>query len=144
MRDSFQGSSIDGKITVFDLPLFFVNRKWIYTAFSQLTELKNVFLFAPKESSTDYDDTVSENYLCNKKQDLQHGRPLSDNNVTDAWLKAQFGKVCHDCGDCFRFDIEGKAIESNLPADRMDNAECHHLNNSVPLLLLATNEIACE
>ena len=43
---SFQGSSIDGKITIFDWMFFFVNRKWIYTAVARATELKNVFVLA--------------------------------------------------------------------------------------------------
>ncbi len=54
-----------------------------------------------------------------EKQDLQHNRPLTENFVTPAWLKAQFGKVCHDCGDCFRFDIKGKVVERK-PNSRPD------------------------
>ena len=87
-----------------------MNRKWIYTAVTRATELDNVFFFAGP--SEEHDETVLDKYLAKKvehykKQDLQHNRPLTDNFVTPAWLKSQFGKVCHDCGDCFRFDIKG-------------------------------------
>ena len=120
---SFQGSSIEGKITIFDWRFFFVNRKWLYTSVTRATELKNVFFFT--EPKTDYDETVLDKYLTRKvenykKQDLQHGRPVTENYVTESWLKAQFGKVCHDCGDCFRFDIKDGKVDSNLTADRVD------------------------
>lgn len=143
---SFQGSSIDDKITIFDWRFFFVNRKWIYTAVTRATELKNVFFFLG--AAADYDEAVLDNYLAKKvenykKQDLQHGRPLTENFVTPTWLKAQFGKVCHDCGDCFRFDIKGKVVESNLSADRVDNSECHHLNNIVPLCVSCNQRKSC-
>jgi hypothetical protein len=143
---SFQGSSIEGEITIFDWKFFFVNRKWIYTAVTRATELKNVFFFAGPAS--EYDETVLDAYLAKKveayrKQDLQHGRPVTENFITPAWLKDQFGKVCHDCGDCFRFDIKGKAVESNLSADRVDNSECHHLNNIVPLCVTCNQRKSC-
>ncbi len=67
------------------------------------------------------------------KQDLQHGRPFSDNYLTGACLKAHFGEFCHGRGDCLRIDIQGKVVESNLSADRMGNFGCHLLNNIVPL-----------
>ena len=43
-RHSLQGSSISYKITIFDWKLYFVNRKWIYTAVTRATELGN-FIF---------------------------------------------------------------------------------------------------
>jgi hypothetical protein len=143
---SFQGSSIEGEITIFDWRFFFVNRKWIYTAVTRATELKNVFFF--EGPTAEHDETVLDNYLTKKvenykKQDLQHGRPITDNFITPEWLKGQFGKVCHDCGDCFRFDIKGKVVESNLSADRVDNDECHHLNNIVPLCVTCNQRKSC-
>ena len=143
---SFQGSSIEGEITIFDWKFFFVNRKWIYTAVTRATELKNVFFFAGP--TAEHDETVLDNYLTKKvenykKQDLQHGRPITDNFITPEWLKGQFGKVCHDCGDCFRFDIKGNVAESNLSADRVDNDECHHLNNIVPLCVTCNQRKSC-
>ena len=92
--------------------------------------------------------TVLDNYLAKKvenykQQDLQHGGPITDNYVNEAWLKGQFGKICHDCGDCFRFDIKGKVVESNLSADRVDNDECHHLNNIVPLCVTCNQRKSC-
>ncbi len=119
-----------------------MNRKWIYTAVTRATELKNVVFF--NGASEELDEVTLNNYLTKKvenyeKQDLNHGRGITDDFVTPSWLKSQFGKVCSDCGDCFRFDIKNGRVESNLTADRVDNSECHHLNNIVPLCCSAIN-----
>jgi hypothetical protein len=118
----------------------------LYTAVTRATELKNVFFF--DGAKEDHDETVLDRYLTKKvenykKQDQQHGRQVTDNFVTEAWLKAQFGKVCHDCGDCFRFDVKDGRVESNLSADRVDNDECHHLNNIVPLCVTCNQRKSC-
>jgi hypothetical protein len=143
---SFQGSSISDKITIFDWKFFFVNRKWLYTAVTRATELSNVVFFdGPTE---ELDEVVLDRYLDRKvenyrKQDRNHHREVTDNFVTKEWLKGQFGKVCQDCGDCLRFDILGGRVESNLTADRIDNDECHHLNNIVPLCVSCNQRKSC-
>ena len=143
---SFQRSSIEGKITISDWRFSFVSRKWIYAAVTRATELKHVYFFAGP--TAEFDETVLDKYLTKKvenykKQDLQHNRALTDNYVTGAWLKGQFGKVCHDCGDCFRFDIKDGKVDSNLIAHRVDNSECQHLNNIVPLCCTCNQRKSC-
>ena len=143
---SFQGSSINDKITIFDWNFFFVNRKWLYTAVTRATELKNVWFFnGPTE---EFDETTLNRYLSKKvenykKQDLEHGREITGNFVTEAWLKSPFGKICSSCGDCLRFDVKNGKVESNLTADRVDNDECHHLNNIVPLCVSCNQRKSC-
>ncbi len=132
------GSSIDGEFAIFDWRFFFVNFKWIYTAVARAKN-SNMFSFFAGPSA-EHDDTVLDNYLTThvenyKKLDLQRGRPITDNFTTPAWIKA--------CGDCFRFDIKGKVVESNLSADRVDNDECHHLNNVVPLCVTCNQSKSC-
>jgi hypothetical protein len=90
---SFQRSSINGAITVFDWRCLFVSRKWLYTSVIRATELKNVFFYDPKEASAGYDEAILDKYLNKKvatikKRDLQHGRALADNYVTADWLKS--------------------------------------------------------
>ena len=63
---SLQGSSIEGKITVFDWRFFFVSRKWLYTAITRATELKNVFFYDPKVATADYDEAILDKYLAKK------------------------------------------------------------------------------
>jgi hypothetical protein len=145
---SYQGSSIDAKITVFDWRFFFVSRKWIYTSVTRATELKNVFFYDPKEASAGYDEAVLDKYLKKKvdnykKQDYQHGRQLVDNYVTADWLKSCFGKNCPGCGDVLRFEIIDGKVESNMSADRSDNSESHHLNNVVPCCVPCNQSKSC-
>ena len=123
-----------------------MNRKWIYTAVTRATELKNVLFFAG--STGDHDEAVLDKYLSKKvdvykKQDIQRKRVLTDNYVTGEWLKGQVGKVCHDCGDRLRFDIKDGRVEPNLTADRVDNDECHHINNIVPLCVTCNQRKSC-
>ena len=42
---SFQGSSIDESITIVDYGHHFCTRKWIWTAITRATELKNVYFY---------------------------------------------------------------------------------------------------
>jgi hypothetical protein len=74
---SFQGSSIDGKITIFDWKFVFVNRKWIYTAVTRATELKNVFFFAGP--SEEHNETVLDKYLAKKAENYKN----KTSNTTD-------------------------------------------------------------
>ena len=87
-----------------------------------------------------YFDKKVPNY---KKQDYQRGRTITDNYITADWIKVQFGKVCHDRSDCLRFDVVDGRVESNLSADRVDNSECHHLNNIVPLCMSCSQRKSC-
>ena len=47
---SFQGSSIDEAITIFDHKFAYVNRKWLYTAITRATKLKQVYFYDYDES----------------------------------------------------------------------------------------------
>ena len=93
---SFQGSSIDGEICIFDHDFFFVSRKWIYTAVTRATELKNVFFYGGKTDTYDETklntdlDTKLDNY---KKQDKTAGRTISKNHITKELLKSQCWKT---------------------------------------------------
>ena len=42
---SFQGSSIDDGITIFDSDIFFVSRKWVWTVVTRATDLTKVRFF---------------------------------------------------------------------------------------------------
>jgi hypothetical protein len=147
---SFQGSSIDEKISIFDSTFHFVSRKWVYTAVTRATELKNFCFFQTVllDSEEPWDQEAFDRYLNQKvenykKQDLSHGRRITSNFVTTAWLKEQFGKTCPGCGDCLRFDIRGGRVDSNLTADRLDNDECHHLNNITPCCITCNQRKSC-
>ena len=70
---SFQGSSIDEKITIFDWKFFFVNRKWIYTAVTRATELKKRFLLCRTQRGTRRNSP--RQVPCKEGRKLQKTRP---------------------------------------------------------------------
>ena len=126
-----------------------VNPKWIYTAITRATNLKNVYFYDGKLKSDDENEEQMLNkYLGLKianyvKQYLEHGREITNNYITPDWLKQQFGKTCSDCGDCLRYDIEGYKVISNLTTYSVDNSECHHLNHVVPLCCTCNQRASC-
>jgi len=137
---SFQGSSIDDQITILDWRFKFVNRKWLYTAVTRATELKNVMFYSGRTANhTMQDERQLDRYLIAKvahyrKQDRDAGRKIRiESYLTPEWLKAQYGKNCSGCGDCLTFEIKGIQVLSNLTADRFDNGLDHSLDNIVPL-----------
>ena len=147
---SFQGSSVDEAITIFDTDFYFVTRKWVYTALTRATELSKVFFYVgpPMVTKEVNEDDVLERYLelkvhNYKSQDLKAGRPLAENYVTKQWLFDQYGKTCPGCGDCFRFELYKGRVDGNLTADRIDCEESHHLNNIAPLCTPCNQKKSC-
>jgi 5-methylcytosine-specific restriction endonuclease McrA len=137
---SFQGSSIDDKITILDWRFKFVNRKWLYTAVTRATELRNVMFYSGRTANhTMQDERILDKYLIAKvahyrKQDRDAGRKINQETyVTPEWLKAQYGKNCSSCGDCLTFEIRGNQVVSNLTADRFGNGLDHTVDNVIPL-----------
>ena len=144
---SMQGSTITKPITIFDWNHYFVDRKWIYTAITRAENFKNVFFY--KGQKDDYDARVLRKYLGfkienYKQQDEKAGRSINVDNFVDCnWFINQFGKACPRCGDCFKFDINnGKVVDCNLTANRIDVSECHHLNNVNPLCTVCNRKLA--
>jgi hypothetical protein len=68
-----------------------------------------------------------------KIQDRKANRDINEENyITIDWLKNAFGRPCGSCGDCLAYSIKGNTVESNLTAQRIDNASGHMLDNIVP------------
>ena len=137
---SYQGSTIKDEITIFDWNFFYVSRKWIYTAITRTTDLKNVFIYNGK--CEEYNETLLDSYLMKKisqykKQDKDANRPISNNYVDIKWFKNCFGKNCSGCGNMFNFTVNNRnEVSTNLTADREDCSDDHHLYNIVPLCIL--------
>ena len=129
---SFQGTSLDERITIFDWKFAHVNRKWLYTAVTRATELKNVMFYdydenaEKEEAMLQYFSKKVERY---KQQDKRAKRQVSESCfVTVAWLLGCLGKSCSGCGDALVYE-KGK---SNLTANRIDNVG-HEIDNVVPM-----------
>ena len=99
---SYQGSSIDDNIIIFDWNFIHVNRKWIYTTVTRATELSKVIFYNGK--SEDFNNTLLNKYLKDKiegykQQDTRANRTCNiDNYVHIKWLVKCFQKSCTNCG----------------------------------------------
>ena len=130
---SFQGTSLDERLTIFDWKFAHVNRKWLYTAVTRATELKNV-LFYDYDENAEKDGAMLQYFGRKvdryKQQDRKAKREVQDQNyVTTAWLLSCLGKSCSGCMDPLTYE-QGK---SNLTAQRIDNTVGHELDNIVPM-----------
>ena len=118
---SFQGSTIDKPITIFDWKFRHVDRRWIYTAVTRTTRLDNVSFYQYHER-TEQEEGILNAYLDMKVmryrgQDEKAKREIDERNyVTNAWLKMAYGSCCGNCGDCLTYSVENGKIESNLTA----------------------------
>ncbi len=147
---SFQGSSVSESVTNFDCDVYFVTRKWVYTAITRATDFSKVFFYNGPSLTTEEGNEmdVLQRYLelkvfNYKSQDLKAGRPLAENFVTAHWLFDHYGKTCSGCEGCFKFELIKGRVDGNLTADRVDCTESHHLNNIVPLCCTCNQSKSC-
>ena len=79
---SLQGSSIKGKITIFDWNLWCSTREWLYTAITRATDFKNVSFY--DGGAGDITEQLLERYLQKlfkyRKQDRDGGRAIDEAN----------------------------------------------------------------
>jgi len=135
---SYQGSTVDKPITIFDWKFRHVDRRWIYTAVTRTTKLDNVSFYQYIEKSDKEEDKILNDYLDLKVrryrvQDEKGNREIDERNyVSRDWLKNAFGSCCGNCGDNLIYSIENGKIESNLSAQRIDNEVAHMIDNIIP------------
>ncbi|MFM7990157.1 MAG: C-terminal helicase domain-containing protein, partial [Candidatus Fonsibacter sp.] len=55
---SFQGSTIDEAITIFDHKIAYVSRKWLYTAVTRATNPQHVYIYYYDESAEKEKDMI--------------------------------------------------------------------------------------
>jgi hypothetical protein len=133
---SFQGSSIDEGITIFDWANFFVNRKWLWTAITRARALDKVYFWKYDEKPENMKKLME--YLGNKvnrykAQDRKDKREFQEQEyITPELLRRWLGTSCQNCGDVLNFDVIDKKIVSNLSAQRNDNSLPHEIDNCVP------------
>ena len=129
---SFQGSSIDDKLTIFDWKFSHASRKWLYTSVTRATHLRNVLFYdydedaEKQEQMLQYFGRKVDRY---KQQDRKAKREVKEEGyITKDWLIGCLGKSCSECGDCLVYE-QGR---SNLTAQRVDNNLPHLIDNVVP------------
>ena len=134
---SFQGSSIDESISIFDYKRHFCTRKWIWTAITRATELKNVYFYnyvEPELNTKLIMSSFERKIKGYASQDREANREISkDNYINAAWLKSCINKRCSECNNGFYFKFDTGYTESNITADRIDNSQDHNLDNIQPM-----------
>ena len=129
---SFQSSSLDSKLTIFDWKFSHASRKWLYTAVTRATHLKNVLFFEYDEDLQKQEQMLqyfTRKVASYRQQDRKAKREVSNEGyVTKEWLMGCLGKSCSECGDALTYE-HGR---SNLTAQRVDNNLPHTLDNVIP------------
>jgi hypothetical protein len=134
---SLQGSTINQPITIHEWNFKHVNRKWLYTAITRATYLKNVRFFIGGCVSKNDDDAIGR-YFSQKvngyiKQDNTANRKIQNDYVTVKWLEQCIGINCAMCSTCLHCEVDDKNnIDCNITAQRVDNSRCHSIDNIIP------------
>jgi hypothetical protein len=143
---SFQGSSINKPITIFDWKFVHVNRKWLYTAVTRARDLKKVVFYDYEEAKEDKEQMLQyfqhkvEKY---KQQDKKAKRVISENSyITKEILAGWVGLSCNSCGDCLTYSRAGGKVDCNISAQRVDNNECHSKENVVPYCVYCNTAVS--
>ena len=68
-----------------------------------------------------------------KLQDTKDQRTISDNYVTVDWLMKCINKPCCECGCNLELEPDSAFLSSNITAQRVDNSQCHSLDNIIPM-----------
>ena len=137
---SYQGSSINECITIFDWTNNYVSRKWIYTAVTRATELKNVEFYFDERIKDKLQDQDLSRYFESRirgyiEQDRKANRTIPHDNYIDVyWFLTHLKGVCVSCGKGFDYDLNDYGnFSTDLTANRIDNEFSHELDNIEPM-----------
>jgi hypothetical protein len=136
---SYQGSSIDESMTIFDYKYHFVDRRWLWTAITRATDLNNVWFYEYTEKPFNlngikgYFAKKIEGY---KSQDAKANRAISNNYVSVDWLMKCINEPCYECGCNLELNFDSGFPTSNITAQRLDNSLDHNLDNIVPMCVV--------
>ncbi|MFM7981404.1 MAG: C-terminal helicase domain-containing protein, partial [Candidatus Fonsibacter sp.] len=117
---SFQGNNIEESITILDHKFVYVLWKWLYTAVTKATHIKQVYFYDYDESAENETNMIQyfarkvDNY---KLQDKKANRSIDQASfITKEWLMGCVSKSRGSCGDCLTYSrLHGK-IDCNLTA----------------------------
>ena len=89
---SFQGSSIDGHMMIFDWKFKHVDRKWIYTACTRATNMAKVLFYRYEEEEEEQEELLDKFLEAKVERYKQQDRKANmyvdtDSYITAEWLK---------------------------------------------------------
>jgi len=119
---SFQGSSTNDRLTIYDWNCKHVSKEWLWVAMTRCRNLDNVYfyngpsLYAETKKVEDKLKKKIEGY---KSQDMKANRVIDEKNyITVDTLKSYLKQSCYLCFDKLNLD--------NMSADRIDNEFVGH------------------
>ncbi len=118
-----QGLTTDEKVVVCDMNLSYIDVRWVYTAFSRVTEIKNlVFCFDSASKMTrKFLQSKIKRY---KIQDTYAGRAIPDNFIDVDWIEKRLKDYHYKCIYCTVW-----VHEDNVSINRKDNTLSHVKGN---------------
>eukprot|EP00760_Papus_ankaliazontas_P014414 PhM_4_TR16079/c7_g4_i6/m.94297 len=125
---SFQGSSTDDVVTIFDYNCKWITREWLYVAITRATNFDNVYYYVGKQL---FDFQVEE--LAQRKirgyieQDLAADRNCEGGYLDLAWFKRAVQAPCYLCGETMKL--------KDFTADRLNDDLAHFADNCMPCCL---------
>ena len=135
---SMQGTTIqnDKPLCIFEWEHWGFSTEHFWVAITRVRGLKNVYFYNHKE------DRSKDKYILNKylqyKVEGYLGQDknrtiIKDDYITPEWFMDKTNISCHYCHNDFNISIDRKCnrVQSDITADRLNNAEAHHKENCV-------------
>jgi hypothetical protein len=119
---SYQGSSTDEKITIFDYSSQFITAEWLYVACTRCTDFNNVYYYnGPSLWNFKIEEFARKKINNYKQQDIKAGREITTDYINIEWFKKFLKSPCHICGETI--------AQKDFTADRINNDICHTIDN---------------
>ena len=126
---SFQGSSVDENITIFDYKCNFINPEWLYVAITRSTDLNKVYYYnGPNLFSVNVCEFAKRKITGYKEQDAKASRPIANDYLNVDWFFDCLKSVCYICNE--------KMSLKTITADRLNNDLAHTVDNCKPCCLI--------
>ena len=147
--DSQQGSSINDKITIFDLNLPYVSKEHVWVAITRARSLQNIQIFIhPEKEVQSYTQARLKQYFNfkinnYKNQDKKANRDfISDDYIDEDFIFNQIKKTNNKCSYCKK-DLElfidnENNVKSDLTIDRINN-KLPHIKSNCKICCLICN-----
>lgn len=134
---SYQGDTINGITTIFDINTPYVSREWVYTALTRITDFNNMRIFwHSDESILSLENSKVQQYIKFKIANYSRiDKERFTDNIFETISYKQTEELlnkypsCVSCDSKFYFILHNGDINSNFTLDRIDNTHAHTVNN---------------
>jgi hypothetical protein len=124
---SYQGTSEDEPITIFDVTSPMADNDWLYTAITRTTKLENIHIYLPATCSYQISNIIKSRIQGHLEEDIAKKRYINNDFVDPQWVCDKLKECRWTCCLCHqKMDIEGADAFS---VDRLDNNLGHIKSN---------------